>query len=129
MSGQRVVEYHVRAVDQRFLEAVVRDGQLMQRVANRARALLALARGEPSATIGRWTGLSRMGLWHLWRRYEERGADAIYDAERTGRPAELSPPPAGADRARGVYRPRGVRPPPQALGLPELGRGGGGARR
>src|ERR1051325_4575083 len=124
MAGHRIVAYRLRAADQRYLEAVARDGQLIQRVANRARALLALARGETSAAIGVWTGLSRMGLWHLWRRYEERGVDAIYDAERSGRPATLSPPPAGADRARGVHRPGGLRPPPHAVGLPQPRRGG-----
>lgn len=61
MAGQRVVAYRVRAADRRYLEAIARDGQMIQRVANRARALLALARGETSAAIERWTAVSRMG--------------------------------------------------------------------
>jgi hypothetical protein len=64
----------VRAGDQRALEELLRDGRLAQRVANRARALLALGRGEAPGVIGQWTGLSRMGLWHLWERCTAGGA-------------------------------------------------------
>jgi hypothetical protein len=41
--------------------------------------------------VSYWTGLGRGALWYLWRRYEDRGPEAIFDTERTGRPAELSP--------------------------------------
>ncbi len=125
MSGRQIVEYRLRRPEREYLEAIVRDGQMIQRVANRARALLALERGEQAATIGAWTGLSRMGLWHLWQRYCVRGVRAIYDAERSGRPPELSPPPAGSDRTDRVYRAVRLRAPSDALGLSEPGHGGG----
>jgi hypothetical protein len=38
------------------LQALLRDGQLVRRVANRARALLALDRGDALATVSYWTG-------------------------------------------------------------------------
>jgi len=35
--------------------------------------------------------LTRVGIWKLCRRYEDRGLKAVYDAPRAGRPWELSP--------------------------------------
>lgn len=103
MSGRKPFDYNLRAADRRYLKEIVTDGQLIQRVANRARALLALDRGESIALIVLWTGLTRMALWYLWQRYLERGVDAIFDAERSGRPAVFSPSAAGPDRACGLY--------------------------
>jgi homeodomain-containing protein len=63
----------------------------VQRVANRARTLLALDRGERIGAIVPWLAWSRLGCWHLWQRYEQYGVDAICDAERRGRPPVFSP--------------------------------------
>ncbi len=68
MRGRLPSEYKLRANARRYLTEVVKDGQLIQRIANRARALLALDRGERIVEIVRWTGMSRMGVWHLWQR-------------------------------------------------------------
>lgn len=78
--------------DRLCLENLVRDGRTQQRVARRARLLLAMA---DSATVvqelaGQW-GLARNSIWYLCRRYEELGADAVFDAPRAGRPREISP--------------------------------------
>jgi hypothetical protein len=99
MRGRMPSEYRLSANDRRYLTEVVADGQLIQRVANRARVLLALDRGERIIEILRWTGLSRMGVWHLWQRYLERGVEALFDEERSGRPAVFSPSRTGPDRA------------------------------
>jgi hypothetical protein len=32
-----------------------------------------------------------MGLWYLWRRYQQYGVDAIFDAVRSGRPPVFPP--------------------------------------
>lgn len=72
-------EYRLNPNDRPYLIETVKDGQLIQRVANRARALLALDRGERVVEIIRWTNLSRMGVWHLWQRYVTRGVEAIFD--------------------------------------------------
>ena len=103
MRGRLPSEYKLKLNDKRDLTAIVKDGQLMQRIANRARALLALDRGERIVEILRWTGLSRMGVWHLWQRYSERGIDAIFDEERSGRPPTFSPSEASRDRESRVY--------------------------
>ena len=104
MRGRLPSEYKLRANARRYLTEVVKDGQLIQRIANRARALLALDRGERIVEIVRWTGMSRMGVWHLWQRYAERGVEAIFDEERSGRPAVFSPARTCPDRARGLHR-------------------------
>lgn len=97
MKGRKPFEYRLRDADRRYLNEIVADGQLIQRVANRARALLALYGGERIVEIGRWLGWSRMGLRHLWQRYQQRGVDAIFDEERCGRPPVFSPVGAGRD--------------------------------
>lgn len=91
MRGRPSARHQLQRGDRGRLEAVARDGQVIQRVANRARALLALEPGEAHAVVRCWTGLGRTALWKLWGRYEARGVDAIYDADRPGRPAALSP--------------------------------------
>jgi len=47
---------------------LINNGQLTQRVANRARALLALDLGERIDEIVFWLGISRTSLWELWQR-------------------------------------------------------------
>jgi hypothetical protein len=91
MKGHKPAEYKLNTKDRRYLQEVASDGQMIQRVANRARALLALDRGERIVTIVLWLGIGRTSLWELWQRYLEHGVEAIYDQERGGRPAVFSP--------------------------------------
>jgi hypothetical protein len=95
MKGRKPSEYKLNANDRRYLNQIVTDGQVIQRVANRPRVLLALDRGERIVDILPWVGMSRMAVWYLWQRYLERGVDAIFDDQRSGRPPIFSP-----DRAR-----------------------------
>jgi hypothetical protein len=97
MRGRKSQEYRLREGDRQSLQAILADGQLLQRVANRARALLALDQGEGLGDIVHWLGWSRMGLWYLWQRYEQYRVDAIFDAERSGRPPVFSPTRARPD--------------------------------
>lgn len=97
MKGRKPFVYRLRAPERCYLRGIVGDGQQSQRVATRARALLALDRGERIVEILRWLGGSRMGIWHLWQRYQQRGVTAIFDGERSGRPVVFSPAGAGPD--------------------------------
>lgn len=97
MKGRKPVEYKLNPRARRYLQEVASEGQMIQRVANRARALLALDRGERIVTIVLWLGIGRTSLWELWQRYLERGVEAIYDQERSGRPAVFSPSGASGD--------------------------------
>lgn len=81
--------------DQRQLESLLRDGRTEQRVARRARTLLAMT--DPETVVGHLAqrvAQTRFAIWRLCRRYEEIGLAAIFDAPRSGRPWEI--PPLGA---------------------------------
>jgi winged helix-turn helix protein len=97
MKGRKPFVYRLRAAERRYLQEIVGDGQQRQRVAMRVRTLLALDRGERLVEIMRWLGVSRMGIWHLWQRYQRRGVAAVLDGERSGRPVIFSPAGAGPD--------------------------------
>jgi hypothetical protein len=73
MKGRTPRAYQLSEADRQYLQAIVADGQLIQRVGHRAQALLALDRGERLQEIGHWLGWSRMGLWYLWQRYQQYG--------------------------------------------------------
>jgi hypothetical protein len=74
------------------LEQILRDGRTEQRVARRARILLAMSRPETVVQqLANQAGLTRATIWALCRRYEELGIDVIFDAPRSGRPWEISP--------------------------------------
>ena len=130
MRGRKPLVYRLGEADRQYLHEILEDGQLIQRVANRARALLALDQGERIAEIAHWLGWSRMGLWQLWQRYQEWGVAAVFDAERCGRPAVFSPVGACPYRTRRVHGSRSLRAAPGPLGLPQpAARGGGAGRR
>jgi DNA-binding Lrp family transcriptional regulator len=60
--------------DAAFLSGLVRNGRTEQRVARRARILLAMA--DPSTlvqTLADRVGVSRMAVWKLCRRFETLG--------------------------------------------------------
>jgi hypothetical protein len=61
MKRRKPLAYPLREADRQYLQALLADGQLVQRVAHRARALLALDRGERIVEIVHWLGWSRMG--------------------------------------------------------------------
>ncbi len=103
MRGRWPDEHKLHAWDRKYLTEIAADGYLIQRVATRARALLALDRGERIVEIVRWLGVSRTTLWYLWHRYTERGVEVIFDEERSGRPPVFSPSRTSRDRARGLH--------------------------
>src|SRR5260221_8879397 len=91
--------------DAAHLEDLVRDGRTEQRVARRARTLLAMA--DPATVVqdlAERLDVDRSTIWSLCRRYEEVGVDAVEDAPRTGRPRTFSPSTARRRRDAGVLR-------------------------
>ena len=88
----------------RYLEALVRDGRTEQRVARRARILLAMAAPDTLVQdLAERVGQARNTIWQVCRRYEAMGGEAVFAAPRSGRPWELSPPAAGRDRTVGLW--------------------------
>ena len=90
MRGRKPSEYKLDRLDRNHLIELLHLGSLPLREAKRVQALLALDRGERIETIVHWVGLSRGAVWHLWQRYQERGIEAIFDADRSGRPVVFS---------------------------------------
>lgn len=97
------------AEDVAHLQRLVRDGRTEQRVARRARALLAMADPETVVQdVADRLELRRETIWHLCRRYEQVGVKAVEDARRHGRPRTFLVAAAGGNRATGVLRARGA---------------------
>jgi transposase len=94
---------HLLPEEAAYLELLVRDGRTQQRIARRARILLAMS--QPAAVITELAArleLDRRSIWALCRRFEQVGVEAVWDAPRSGRPRELSPPTASRGGAVGV---------------------------
>lgn len=97
----RLIELPSR--DRMELEALASNGGIEQRVARRARVLLAMARSQTLVQeLAERVEMSPHGIWYLCRRYETRGIEAVWDAPRSGRPGQFSPSGAGASRAIGL---------------------------
>src|SRR5689334_3559338 len=89
-----------------YLEQIVRDGRTEQRVARRARVLLAMA--DPTTVVQDLADrldVDRTTIWSLCRRYEAAGVRAVEDAPRSGRPRTISPSAARRHREARVLQP------------------------
>jgi len=78
--------------ERRELDDLVHDGHTEQRVARRARILLAMS--DPEAVVSALAAqvdYTPTGVWYVCRRFEAIGLDAVYNGERSGRPRELTP--------------------------------------
>jgi len=86
-----------------FLQQLIKDGRTEQRVARRARLLLAMS--DPNTVVqdlAQRLEQSRFAVWDLRHRFQERGVEAVFDAVRSGRPRTISPSGACRDRAVGL---------------------------
>ena len=94
---------HLKKSQKAFLQELVHDGRTEQRVARRARVLLAMARKSTLVLdLAEHVGMSPNGVWHLCRRFDERGVEAVWDKERSGRPRQFSPLGPGSSGAVGL---------------------------
>jgi hypothetical protein len=74
------------------LRGLVRDGRTEQRVARRARVLLAMAqRRTVVQALAAQVEMSPKGIWCVCRRFEQRGWPAVLDSPRSGRPRTFCP--------------------------------------
>jgi hypothetical protein len=91
--------------DVSYLEQLVHDGRTEQRVARRARILLAMA--TPATVVQELADrleVNRRTIWNLCRRYEEVGVQVVKDAPREGRPRAFSPSAARRHRDARLLR-------------------------
>jgi transposase len=77
--------------DRRWLERLMRRGTAEQRVAARARIVLAAADGEENARIAVRLGVALNTVIKWRRRFFEEGVDGLVDRKRSGRPRTFSP--------------------------------------
>jgi transposase len=82
----------------RTLRSHLRTGKTEWRVARRARILLDIAEGKYPCQIAEVVGCDTRTVSRVRERFRERGLEAIYDAPRSGRPPEISPPRQGSNR-------------------------------
>jgi transposase len=84
---------HLSPGEVAYLKTLVEDGRTEQRIARRARVLLAMT--DPDTVVSELADrleLERTTIWNLCRRYQAKGVDVVLEAPRSGRPRELSPP-------------------------------------
>ena len=94
MRGRYPDEFVLKAEHIEIFQMLVRDGRVEQRIARGARILLMRAEGERVETIAERTEQTPSTVFRLCQRYRQRGAKAIYDAARPGRPRVF--PPSGS---------------------------------
>lgn len=73
------------------LKRILDDGHAEQRIARRARILLAMS--DPETIVNQLAAqvdYTPTGIWYVCRRFEATGLDALYNGERSGRPRDLS---------------------------------------
>ena len=103
MRGRKPRWLSVAAHDQPILEQLARSRTLPWFQVQRARAVLAMARGERVQTVAWQMQCAPSTVWRLCRRYEQIGlAGILAEAPRSGHPPESPPPAARADRPTGV---------------------------
>lgn len=89
--------------DRNTLQELAHDGRIQQRIARRARVLLAM---EDATTVvqklAQQVAMTRSGIWRLCRRYEQEGIAVVEAAPQPGRPRHFSLLSAGANRATGL---------------------------
>lgn len=98
MRGRKADPFALKSGDAKKLQQLLRDGALAQRVARRARILLARHHGRGLGQIAAQVDQERTTVWRVCQRYQDEGLSAaLYDASRSGRPRVFSPARVLAD--------------------------------
>lgn len=91
MKGRKPRLLSLSEADKSELQKIVRSGKTEQRIARRARILLALASPQTVVNeLAKYVQMTPTAIWQICRRYDQRGIEAIYDAPRSGRPRFFS---------------------------------------
>jgi transposase len=98
MAGGKPQALKLKPKDVIELRALLRDGHTPQRVAQRARILLACAQHERALVVAAKVGQDRTTVWRVCDRYRQNGLQAaLQDAPRSGRPRSFFQPPTSTD--------------------------------
>src|SRR5258706_14511370 len=94
MRGRKPKRVKLQRKDVIEIRRLLRDGHTLQRVAQRARILLARADGEGVAAVAAKVDQDPATVWRVCERYRRRGLQAaLHDAPRPGRPRTCFQPP------------------------------------
>lgn len=97
MRGRKPNPFRLERKDVTDLGRLLRDGHTSQRVAQRARILLARAAGESVVAVAAKVEQHPATIWRVCERYRRQGLQAaLHDAARTGRPRTFFQPPTPA---------------------------------
>ena len=105
MRGRKPHLIFLSEADRMEVQRLVASGLTEQRIARRARILLAME--DPQIRVvelANHVEITRVAIWELCRKYEESGIKAVYDTPRSGRPRVFSPLGESADRATCLLR-------------------------
>lgn len=98
MRSRQLERLKLKPKDARELQRLVRDGHTPQRVAQRARILLACAQAERRQQVAAKVERHRSTVWRVCQRYRQAGLSAaLYDAPRAGRPRVFFQTPTAPD--------------------------------
>lgn len=76
--------------DRKYLENLIKEGELATRVYRRALGLLELDRGKTYTAVTQTLQVSRMSLTTWSKKYREEGLKCLTDKPRSGRPPGFS---------------------------------------
>jgi transposase len=99
MRGRRSLRVEIASEDVPALERMARRQTAAWFQVRRARTLLAAHRGEPVQDIADALNCHRNTVRRTCQQYEQLGLAGLFrPIQRSGRPREISPPPARPDR-------------------------------
>jgi len=105
MRGRNPHLISLSEADRMELQRLVDSGKTEQRVARRARILLAMEKPWIRVVeLANHVEITRVAIWELCRKYEARGIEAVYDTPRSGRPRVFFPLGESSDRATCLLR-------------------------
>ncbi len=103
MRGRKPKPVKLKRKDVTELRRLLRNGHTPQRVAQRARILLARANGEGVAAVAAKVDQDPATVWRVCERYRRRGLQAaLHDAPRPGRPRAFFQPPTRSAEVSGA---------------------------
>jgi transposase len=86
------IPFELTQSDRKYLEALLKKGQMGVKQFKRATALLELARGKAITAITDTLGVSRSAVSTWAKRYRQEGLQMLHDQPRSGRPVEIDGP-------------------------------------
>lgn len=103
MRGRHARPLTIDPRDVPTLQSLARSHSLSWFQVERARILLGVVNGQRVHALAFQMQCHPATVWRVCRDYEQRGLDAVlWEADRPGRPQQISPPPARSNRAVGL---------------------------